>query len=196
MTVSYRPSMTDNWHQFRHFFTQTILGRCLLVFFLVIPFVAPVAFFHTVSLHHASPSHHAALGPRFYHLMAITSVVMVAATYAIILFCGLLSLCLGAFILPKTTITVNSETVTLSVSTTEKLGWKQFSAVEEEPDHFYFVGWKRAFLVPKRAFSSSAEAYAFFDLASDYWRKAKGIAPAPPPNTNGVWPPAPRAGGG
>ncbi len=194
MTISYRMSMTDNWHQIRCIFTKTILGKCLLVFFLVIPFVAPVVFYHVASSHPALPSHHAAPSPRFDHLAAITSLIVVSAFYAIILFGGLIGLYLATLILPRTTITVEPEFLTLSILTTEKLRWKQFSAVAEEADHFYFVGWKRAFLVPKRAFNSSAEAESFFDTALVYWRKATGIVPPPAPNVSGVWPPAPRAG--
>ena len=97
MTVSYRTSMTDNWHQFRYLFTRTILGRCLLVAFLVTPVVAPVAFYHSLSLHHTSPLHHAALSPRFYHLMATISLIMVATTYTILLSSGLVGLYLELY---------------------------------------------------------------------------------------------------
>ena len=194
MTVSYRPSMTDNWHQFRYLFTKTILGKCLLVLFLVTPFVAPIAFYHGLSLHHTSPSHHAAPSPRFYHLMAIVSLIMVATTYAILLFSGLIGLYLGTLLAPDLTITIDSAFFGLKTSRSAKTRWKLISTIEEEAGYFCFVGRMRTFLVPKRAFNSSAEADAFFQMALGYWREAKGIVPPPAPDVSGVWPPAPRTG--
>ena len=196
MTVSYRASMTDNWHQLRDIFTKTIMGRCLLVFVLVTPLAALVGFYHGASLHHKSPLHHAAPSPRFDHLMAIISLIMVATIYILFLFSVLVGLYLRTLIAPNATVTIDAETFSLNTFMTVKARWKLFLTVAEEADYFCFVGRTRAFLVPKRAFNSSAEAHAFFDTASSYWRKAKGIAPPPAPDLSGIWPPAPRAGGG
>lgn len=128
--------------------------------------------------------------------MIFMSLIVMTTIYATIFFSGLIGLYLGTLIAPSATVTVDAESFSLKTNIlgTAKTRWKLFSTVAEEADYFCFVGFVRAFLVPKRAFNSSAEAYTFFDLASDYWRKAKGIAPPPPPNTYGVWPPAPRAG--
>ena len=125
--------------------------------------------------------------------MIFTSLIMMTTFYAIIIFSGLIGLYLGTLIASNTTITVDAESFSLSTNIfgTAKTRWKLLSTVAEEADYFCFAGLVRAFLVPRRAFNSSAEARAFFNLASDYWRKAKGITPTPPPSTSGVWPPAP-----
>ncbi len=119
---------------------------------------------------------------------------MMTTIYAIIFFSGLIGLYLRTFIAPNATVTVDAESFSLNTNIfgTAKTRWKQFSRVTEEPDYFYFVGWARAFCVPKHAFDSSAEVYAFFDTALGYWRRAKGIAPPLTPDVSGVWPPAPR----
>ena len=194
MTVSYRTSMADTWHYLSYLSTKTITGRVLLVLVLVAPLVGPVDSYHAAALHHATPPHHAIHSERFDHLLALVCLLAVALTYAVLFFSGLLGLYLGTLITPRTTIAIDSEFCRLKTFMTVKSRWKQIATVAEEPDYFYFIGWARAFYVPKRAFNSSAEAHAFFDLASDYWCMAKGTTPVPPPNTNGVWPPAPRAG--
>lgn len=194
MTVSYRVSMTDTWQYLGYLSTRTITGRFLLVLVLVAPLVGPVVSYYAATLHYVTPSHHAIHGPRFDHLLALVCLLAVALSYAVLFFSVLVGLYLGTLITPTTTITIDSEYCRLKSFMVAKTRWKQISTVSEEPEYFYFVGWTRAFSVPKRAFNSSSEACAFFNLASDYWRKAKGIPPMPPPSTSGVWPPAPRAG--
>lgn len=189
MTVSYRTTMADTWHYASYLSTKTMPGKFLLAFVSVALVASSVASYHATVLHHTVPSHHAASSANFNHLLALRFVLTAVFTYVMFLFWVLIVLYVGTLMAPIATITVDPEFWRLKTFTTVRSRWKQISTVAEEPA--YFVGWTRAFSVPKRAFDSSVEAYAFFDLASDYWRKAKGITPAPPPNTSGVWPPAP-----
>ena len=81
-----------------------------------------------------------------------------------------------------------------STSKRSMFSWKQIKAVEEDGRYLYFRKFWYTFIIPKDAFPSSAEAVAFFETASAYWRDAKGIVLHPTPDVSGVWPPAPRAG--
>ena len=74
--------------------------------------------------------------------------------------------------------------------------WEQIKGVEEDGRYLYFRKFWYTTIIPKDAFPSTAEAESFFDIALAYWREAKGIALPPAPDVSGVWPPAPRAGGG
>ena len=177
MTVSYRIAMIDTWQYLSYLSTKTITGRCFLALFLAAPFVGLIGLYHGASL----------------HLMVITSCFMVGGIYVMLFFSGLLGLYLGTLITPTATLTIDAEFCRFKTFVGVKSPWKQFLTITEEPDYFYFIGWARAFYIPKRAFDTSTEAYAFFDTALAYWRQAKGIAPPPAPDVSGVWPPAPHA---
>ncbi len=74
-----------------------------------------------------------------------------------------------------------------------KVAWKTLQSIEEDADyHFFFIGKANAFIIPKRAFSSLAEAQAFLDKARQYWEAAKAGQTASSDDT-GTWPPPPQS---
>lgn len=194
MTVTYRDSMIDTWHYLSYLSTKTIMGRCLLAFILVAPIVGGIVEYHIASLHQTASLHHTSLSPKRQHFLLLVVLLVIGGTYAYLSFCILLGLCLGTLIIRTRTFTIDPEYCRLKTFMGGKIRWTSFSSVIDDADYFYFVGWSRIVHIPKRAFDSSAEAYAFFETALGYWRKAKGIAPPPTPDTSGVWPPAPRVG--
>jgi hypothetical protein len=75
-----------------------------------------------------------------------------------------------------------------------KIAWAALYSVEENQSHiFLFQSKNLAHIVPKRAFSSLAEAETFFDTARRYWDAAKHRTPIGAEDAS-VWPPAPRPG--
>lgn len=76
-----------------------------------------------------------------------------------------------------------------------KIAWKTLQSIEEDADyHFFFIAKVNAFIVPKRAYSSLAEAQAFLDKSRQYWEAAKTGQPLPEIKEGEVWPPPPRLG--
>lgn len=75
--------------------------------------------------------------------------------------------------------------------TDTKNAWVMIEAIEEDKTHFFFFLSKiLAFIVPKRAFSSPAEAQIFVDKSHRYWQAAKNGTPVTAED-GAVWPPAP-----
>ncbi len=82
-----------------------------------------------------------------------------------------------------------------SVSETKR-AWAAFDSIEEDASYEYlFISKTHAYVIPKRAFTSLAEAQAFLDRARLYWNAAKTGQTLPdeaPAEDTGVWPPPPR----
>ena len=117
MTVSYRMSMTDTWQYLSYLSTRTLAGRFFLALVLGVPLIGPVSTYHaahTASLHHMAPS------LKMQHLMVLESWFIMAGIYITFLFSGLLGLYLRALIIPKATITIDSETWCLKTFMTVK----------------------------------------------------------------------------
>lgn len=73
-----------------------------------------------------------------------------------------------------------------------KVAWKTLLSIDENADYqFYFVSKANAFIVPKRAFSSMAEAQAFLNKARQYWDAAK-MGQLASPDKSEIWPPPPQ----
>lgn len=94
--------------------------------------------------------------------------------------------------------TVNISPEWLSAKTTmseSKHSWQTIYSLEEDTDYLYlFVTKISAHIVPKRVFTSQAQAQVFLDRARFYWNAAKtgqtlsdGVA-----EDSGIWPPPPR----
>lgn len=74
-----------------------------------------------------------------------------------------------------------------------KVAWKTLHSIEEDAEYqFFFIAKANAYIVPKRAFSSLAEAQAFLDTSRKYWEAAKAGQTASSDDT-GTWPPPPQS---
>lgn len=74
-----------------------------------------------------------------------------------------------------------------------KVAWKTLHSIEEDAEYqFFFIAKSNAYIVPKRAFSSLAEAQAFLDTSRKYWEAAKAGQTASSDDT-GTWPPPPQS---
>ena len=80
-----------------------------------------------------------------------------------------------------------------SVSETKR-AWVAFDSIEEDANYeYFFISKTHAYVIPKRAFTSLAEAQAFLDRARLYWNAAKtgqAVSDAAAEDT-AVWPPPP-----
>ena len=75
-----------------------------------------------------------------------------------------------------------------------KMAWMTIQTIEEDPAYFFlFLSKRVAFIIPKRAFSSLAEADSFLNNARRYWEAAKNGVSTPVEEVE-VWPPPPRIG--
>lgn len=75
-----------------------------------------------------------------------------------------------------------------------KVSWSTLNAIEEDGDYLYlFVTKAVAHTIPKRAFTSLAEAQTFMDRSRRYWQAAKTGQPVPADDCD-IWPPPPRIG--
>lgn len=73
------------------------------------------------------------------------------------------------------------------------IAWETLFSIEEDADYqFFFIAKANAFVIPKRAFSSLAEAQAFLDTSRRYWKAIKSGQPIPELKEGEVWPPPPR----
>jgi len=180
MTISFEARTVDIWHCLCYLAVKTVTSRCLLIFILITPFLLPLA-----DLYRAKPGFNAE------YFIATSFVPVVVETYTGILFFSLLGLILGPWITPLITITIDPQFYHRREFGEIKSSWRSFSAVVEETNHLYFMGFGNVCAIPKSAFESRADAQLFFETALTYWRNAKGI-PAPlVPEVIGVWPPAP-----
>ncbi len=187
MTVSFRLSLVDYWHIISSRATKTLIGRCVLVLLLAAPFIgSSVALYHTK---HGSKAEHI-LKLYFLPIVGVTYLFLISEVTLGLL----LATALAAKLTPKITITISPQFCYYKAFFERKSSWRVFLALREEANYFYFVGWLRAFYIPKCAFDSRAEADAFYQTALGFWREAKGILPPALPDSPGVWPPAPRPG--
>ena len=74
-----------------------------------------------------------------------------------------------------------------------KIAWTTILSLEDDQSYFFFLSKNIGFIIPKRAFSSPAEADAFLNMARRYWDAAKTRTP-PTAEDTAIWPPAPRPG--
>ena len=181
MTVSFRSSLTDYWHQMSYLTTRTIAGRCFLAVYVIFPFIGP-----SVALYHTTPNSTAE------HTMRLLFLPAVGATYLFFVVAMTLGTVIAVAIEPKATVTIEREFCLRKSLISVKSPWRRFAKLTEEPDYFHFVGWRCHSYIPKSAFDSRAEADAFYQTALQFWREAKGLPEPPIPSTVGVWPPAPR----
>ncbi len=55
----------------------------------------------------------------------------------------------------------------------ETTKWQRMHSIVNDSDHlFFFVTQTHAFIVPKRAFATSAEAQKFYETALEFWKTA------------------------
>ncbi len=197
MTVSYRMSMGDTLQWFRYRYGRTILDRVFLALLFALPLAASMIIAFTFgplfagSVYQNSALHHNPPNPKVIHTMLVVFWLALGYMYIILPVFGLAGLYLGSLIMRKITVTFDSQFCYAKSFMNVKVPWKLFSKAAEEPDYFYFLGRTRMVQIPKRAFDSRADGEAFFNTASAYWHKAKGIPPPPVPDTTSVWPPAP-----
>ena len=81
-----------------------------------------------------------------------------------------------------------------SVSETKR-AWAAFDSIEEDASYEYlFISKTHAYVIPKRAFTSLAEAQAFLDRARLYWNAAKTgqAVSGDAAEDTGIWRPPPR----
>ncbi len=184
MTVTYRKNLNDVRREYAYLATRTVIGRLSLAFILLFPIAGPA-----LALYTTKP------GSKAEHLAVAAFLPTLGLTYMLLAFCVLIGGYLATLIMPKFTITLEPERCKMIYFRLFKTPWRKFQRMAEEPDFFYFLGWRRMIFIPKHAFASRAEADRFFYTALTYWHEAKGTVPPPPPappDPSGVWPPAPQ----
>lgn len=73
--------------------------------------------------------------------------------------------------------------------------WSEFEDIVSTKNAFYFIlNGRRALIIPKSAFTDSAQAAKFFDLTRQHWDIAKANERHAATADQGVWPPPPRIG--
>lgn len=185
MTVTYRKDLTDIWREYAYLATRTVTGRLTLAFMLLFPIAGPAIF-----LFSTTP------GSKAEHFAAAVFLPALGLTYVVLTFSVLIGGYLATLIMPKFTITLEPERCEMMYFRLFKTPWRSFQCMVEEPDFFYFLGWRRLIFIPKHTFASRDEADRFFHTALTYWHEAKGTVPPPSPpplDLSGVWPPAPQA---
>ncbi len=94
------------------------------------------------------------------------------------------------------TIDISPEWLSAKTSMSEsKHSWQTIYSLEEDTDYLYLFITKRSpHLVPKRAFTSPAQAQAFLDKARLFWNAAKTgqAVSSDAAKETGIWPPPPR----
>ncbi len=78
-----------------------------------------------------------------------------------------------------------------------KRAWTAFDSLDEDANYeYFFISKTHAYVIPKRAFSSLAEAQTFLDKARRYRDAAltgQPVLEETNAQDNGVWPPPPQS---
>ena len=183
MTVSYRNSATDTYHCLSCFLTRTGSGWLCLASGILIPVI-----------NRASRLYQTVPGSRMRQTLMHSFLLDISASYLAYIVVILLWVFVPPYARPVVTITIDSKFFWRRHLLNSRISWRHFQTLTKEAEYLHFFGRGSVFVISKQAFSSDAEADAFFETALGYWREAKVIAPPLPPDVSGVWPPAPRWG--